>query len=308
MQLFHRDMAEKEGPWSSQDRTLACGALTNGISNKDVNWILNDFKGFLTIDRQLSERTVYRHVWEIKRHLQAPRINPSSMTRRDIRDYLSRFRDSPANTYANVLKSLKVFYRDYLDMSEIVRTFRFPMKTINVITTPPKKDLQAFYCELKDEIARTMFLFYCTSGLRRKEVLGLAFEDVDFEQRMIVPRQRSRTKRTWVTFYNEETQDVLERYLGSLRNSDGKERLFPVTETYFRRRCTLMKDEIGVYLTPKILRVWFCNELGRLGVQDRYIDAFCGRVPNSILARHYTDYSPERLKRIYDRANLKVLS
>jgi intergrase/recombinase len=48
--------------------------------------------------------------------------------------------------------------------------------------------------------------------------------------------------------------------------------------------------------------------MGELGVPDRYIDAFCGRVPRSILARHYTDYSPERLKRIYDKANLRVLS
>jgi len=48
--------------------------------------------------------------------------------------------------------------------------------------------------------------------------------------------------------------------------------------------------------------------MGELGVQDRYIDAFCGRVPKSILARHYTDYSPERLKRRYDKAGLKVLS
>jgi hypothetical protein len=36
-------------------------------------------------------------------------------------------------------------------------------------------------------------------------------------------------------------------------------------------------------------------------------DAFCGRVPRSVLARHYTDFSPERLKRIYDGAGLRVL-
>jgi intergrase/recombinase len=35
--------------------------------------------------------------------------------------------------------------------------------------------------------------------------------------------------------------------------------------------------------------------MGELGVQDRYIDAFCGRVSKSVLARHYTDYSSERL-------------
>ena len=48
--------------------------------------------------------------------------------------------------------------------------------------------------------------------------------------------------------------------------------------------------------------------MGSLGISDRDIDAFCGRVPQSILARHYTDYSPERLKEIYDKVGLKVLS
>jgi len=51
----------------------------------------------------------------------------------------------------------------------------------------------------------------------------------------------------------------------------------------------------------------FCSEMGELGVADRYVDAFCGRVPRSVLARHYTDFSPERLKRIYDGAGLRVL-
>ena len=62
------------------------------------------------------------------------------------------------------------------------------------------------------------------------------------------------------------------------------------------------------YLAVKRLREWFCCEMGNLRVSDRYIDAFCGRTPKSVLARHYTDYSPERLKRIYDKANLKVFS
>lgn len=48
--------------------------------------------------------------------------------------------------------------------------------------------------------------------------------------------------------------------------------------------------------------------MGRLGVQDRYVDAFCGRTPKSVLARHYSDYSPERLKEIYVKANLRILA
>jgi len=47
--------------------------------------------------------------------------------------------------------------------------------------------------------------------------------------------------------------------------------------------------------------------MSRAGVQDRFIDAFCGRVPGSVLARNYTDYSPEALKEIYERAGIKIL-
>jgi len=40
------------------------------------------------------------------------------------------------------------------------------------------------------------------------------------------------------------------------------------------------------------------NEMARLNVPDRFIDAFQGRILMSILARHYTDYSIENLKQI----------
>jgi hypothetical protein len=54
--------------------------------------------------------------------------------------------------------------------------------------------------------------------------------------------------------------------------------------------------------------MWFCSEMANQGVPDRYLDAFCGRVPKSVLSRHYTDFSPTRLKQIYDKASLTVLS
>ena len=47
--------------------------------------------------------------------------------------------------------------------------------------------------------------------------------------------------------------------------------------------------------------------MARLGVSDRFVDAFQGRIPRSVLARHYTGYFLESLKQIYDKAGLKVL-
>jgi len=47
---------------------------------------------------------------------------------------------------------------------------------------------------------------------------------------------------------------------------------------------------------------------GKAGVPDRYVDVFYGRILGGILAEYYTDFSLERLKEVYDKANLKVLS
>jgi len=216
-----------------------------------------------------------------------------------------RFKDVPANTYANVLKSLKVFYREYLEMSDVVKSFRFPKKVFRFKVMPSKDDLVKFYNELNKPMAKTMFLIYATTGLRRNEVLNLKPENIHPDIHMITPQStNSTTKHTWISFYNDEAEAMLTAYLKQHNN----EKVFPVTEVYLRKRYTRINKRIGTKITPKTLRDWFCCEMGELGVPDRYIDAFCGRVPRSILARHYTDYSPERLKRIYDKANLRVLS
>jgi len=46
------------------------------------------------------------------------------------------------------------------------------------------------------------------------------------------------------------------------------------------------------------------TEMARLGDADRFIDALQGRIPCSVLAKHYTDYRPKKLKFIYDKTNL----
>jgi integrase len=199
-----------------------------------------------------------------------------------------------------------VFFRDYLGRAEVVQTFRFPRKEFKPKMVPSRADLQRFYVELDSVRGRARFLLYATSGLRKNEVLSLHREDIDLEKRMIVPRKRAtRTKRTWVSFFNEEAREALVEYLGT--RTDGDPRLFPLS----LKNCKIFKNaaaETGLEITPQVLREFFAREIERLNVPDRYVDAFCGRVPHSVLARHYTDFSPDRLKEIYDQANMRVLS
>ncbi len=109
-----------------------------------------------------------------------------------------------------------------------------------------------------------------------------------------------------MSFFNQEAKADLEKYLESRK--DQSQRLIAISTTKFKEIWKQASKTSGTKITPQVLREWFCSEMGRLGVPDRYVDAFCGRTPKSILARHYTDYSPRTLKEIYDKAGLRVLS
>jgi integrase len=204
--------------------------------------------------------------------------------------------------YANCLKAMRVFFRDYLKRPELVSSFQLPKSVFKPKQIPSREEIVRFYQGLERPRDKALFLMYCTTGLRYREVLDLKTSDVDFEKRMVLPNiDSSTTKQRWVSFFNSETENALREYLES--RTDNNSRLFPLElPEIFRREFN------GVKIHAQLLRDWFCCEMGSLGVQDRYVDAFCGRVPQSILARHYTDYSPERLKEVYERTGLKVLN
>ena len=270
--------------------------------------ILSDFKEFCEIDLQLMDRTVNEHLKQVKKFLRALNKAPSSITVEDIRNYLSGYRERSPATYANVIKSLRRFFRDFKRMGVLVESFRFPEKPpFRPKIVPKKEELRSFYKALSTDRQRAMFLMLATTGLRRHELLEVKLRDIDFEKRMILPQSDgNRTKRTWVTFFNQEAEQALENFININDELTADSRIFQSART-IRKIFEKAIEKAGIHITPQVLREWFACEMGRLGVPDRYVDAFCGRVPKSVLARHYTDFSPERLKEIYDKANLKVL-
>ncbi|WP_083426124.1 integrase [Halodesulfurarchaeum formicicum] len=73
------------------------------------------------------------------------------------------------------------------------------------------------------------------------------------------------------------------------------------------RKFRHVSEDTGVKVTVQKLRRWFATEMSRCGVDATYIDAFAGRTPSSVLEKHYLDYSPERLRGIYNEAAITVL-
>jgi integrase len=206
------------------------------------------------------------------------------------------------------LSALKIFFRDYLSKPELVESFKFPRQPFKPKHIVTKEQLQEFLGDLEKPKERALFLFYASSGLRRNELIDLKHEDVDLNNRMITPcGHNGETKKSWVSFYNSEAEKAFNEYLAS-RKASASPRIFPMPRNEEIELWKTAKEKTKMSVTPQRLREWFCCEMALLGVNDRYIDAFCGRTPKSVLARNYTDYSPEKLKQIYERANLNVLT
>jgi len=266
---------------------------------------LKEFERFCTIDLALSDATVKgHHIPEMRRFFKW--LGNREVTTESIREYLETLKEKAASTRANTLKTFRRFFRDYLKHGELVATFKLPHQNYKPKSIPIKEQLQKFYAALKSPKDRAIFLIYATTGLRKHELVSLALKEIDLERRIILPKtDGSRTKRTWATFFNEEAERALRECFGRCKGLTSDSKLF--AEKAVRKTFKRGQERAGIHITPKVLRDWFCSEMGELGVADRYVDAFCGRVPRSILARHYTDFSPERLKRIYDSVRLRVL-
>jgi len=265
---------------------------------------IESIRKFLMVDRQLTPRTVQSHIALLKKFLED--YDGAELTKEDVQDYLSKFNNS--STYRNNLSMLKVYLRDYEKHPELVEGFRFPRVQFSPKSTPSKQTLQRFYLAIKQPKDRAMFLMFATSGLRRHEVLDLRAEDIDIDRRTIQPKAASvgATKHTWVSFFNEEAASALVEDLED-RSYNGA-MLFPQENGSLKKIWADARAETKSEITPQDLRFWFANEMARLGVPDRFIDAYQGRVPRSVLARHYSDYSLENLKGIYEKAGLKVLA
>ncbi len=174
---------------------------------------------------------------------------------------------------------LKILYPDS------VKDIKFPRGQYKPKILPNKEQLQIFYSALPDKY-KPVFLLLAESGLRIGELLDCK---VDRTNKMLIPNgHNGSTKHSWISFYRTEFQEIPKITVNSVGH------IFKKTS----KKC-------GININPHLLRSVFAREMALKGVQPQYVDAFCGRVPASVLARHYSDFSPEVLKEIYEKANIR---
>jgi integrase len=189
----------------------------------------------------------------------------------------------------------------YLGRPEIIFGFRkVPVQyEFNEVDLPSKDQLHKAFSSLENDKLRAIFMLYKDSGLRRTELLQLRKDDLDFSIRLVKSKHHNRTKNAGITFYTEETEQFLNKYLKT--RNDNKPRLIRVDMNVFYRMWIQISKISGTRIRPQILRKWHATTLGENGCPDRYVDIFQGRAPKTVLAKHYTGKDLIRLKEIYEK-------
>jgi len=267
---------------------------------------LEQFKDWLEVVKAYSPVTS-------KGYCRIVRVVQKSTTTFDYNSLVGYLRDFKSehtiSHYTKVLSALKVYSR-FIGRPELLEEFAFPRPQLTPKPFWNKSQIRAFHGALSSPRMKALLLMGATSGLRKGEITGLSFDDVDFQSRTVVPKVHTgTTKHSWVSFYNEECEAALAEHIESMRpvmRARGK--LFAVSSRDFKIEWGNAKKISGVNLKFKDLRDFFAQSMLELGVQAIYIDAFSGRAPGSILAKHYIDLSPRKLKQVYDLAGLQVLS
>ncbi len=290
-------------------RTLVSGSRAQCIQDNsliidDIDKIVTDFWEYLKVEERLSKEVSKDYKNVAKRFL---KLSVGKVSRMAVREFLKLYVDKAPRTYNNIIDALKAFIGRYLQRIDLLNSLKHTYVPENYEQhLPTKEQLKKGFEALDTDKEKAIYLFFATTGLRRSEALNLSKDDVHFDLRCVKAKHDTRTKRAGVTFYNEECEKYLQKYLAS-RNDDNS-RLFRIGHRQFRQIWQKASEAADCRIRPQVLRKWHSTMLGELMVPDRFVDVFQGRAPKNVLARHYTGNGLERLKRIYDKAGFKVLS
>jgi len=271
---------------------------------RDLKGVALGFHKHCAIDERLEARVCrdYRNT-----ALRFLRFAKGEVSQESVRAYLSSYVDKAPKTYNNQLCGLRAFVMRFLKRKELMEGFKKAHEDGRYeVELPTKVQIRRGFEALSGDKERAIYLMYATSGLRQMELRRLSRSDVNFGLRAVKSKHNTRTKKAGVTFYNEECEVYLKKYLSSRR--DSLQTLLPISNCAFYAMWRKVSKSAGVKITPQVLRKWHSTELGELGVPDRYVDVFQGRAPKTVIAKFYTGKELERLKRIYEKASLKVLN
>lgn len=216
-----------------------------------------------------------------------------------VKEYLAS--NDSSSWKSNQLKALRKYLRDFLKLGNWINDFDFSKTKAKIKNIPSDQEISQFV-EFLDTPFNLIFLMLYNSGLRIGEMMGIKVRDIDFATNMINVSNihEGYTKSAWISFFTKQTASYLEQYIQYHSLSDDS-RLFAMSERSVQNAFKEASEILEIAINPHLLRTVFAEKCTTAGIADKHIDAFCGRIPQGVLAKHYTDYSPSKLREVYDK-------
>ena len=270
----------------------------------DFEKSISSYEEFAREELKIEQITINNHKSTILGFLNH---SNGEINKKTVKEYL----DSNESTSwkANQLKALRKYLRDYLKLGKWIEEFKLPKEKVHAkkITLPTNDQLAEFCSYLPSYPIQIIFLLLFNSGLRIGEILSLRLSDINFDQKMIDASgiHKGDTKFSWFSFFTKQTSECLDVYIQSddFQFEEGNEdhsKLFTISARTVQQAFKNISEHMSISLNPHLLRTVFAERCREAEIEAEYIDAFCGRTPQSTLQKHYTDYSPEALGKQYD--------
>jgi integrase/recombinase XerD len=218
-------------------------------------------------------------------------------------EYCKQLKDSLSITYyrkkiyqiRRFLEYLKVEWATSIKLPPEPEYYPKRIKEDDILETISFFKDHKFFKQIK-----AIILLGISSGMRAEEIYQLSTKDIDIDNRIIYINhnpengQTTKTKRSRVTFFNDETQEALSDFLIFFNNGNGLKCLF--TQSHISRIFRNSK------LKVKDLRKFFSQEWDRRGGPTSIKKILMGHsLRNDVDLMHYNAQSEEDLKKIYDK-------
>jgi len=264
----------------------------------DIELSVNNYCAFAEYDLKIQTTTISVHRRVLISFLE---FSNGEITHETIKAWLST--DESEIWKNQQLKALRRYCRDFLKLGKWIERFKITDTTkVNLFSLPTKLQLMQF-CEKLPDFTRLIFLMLKDTGLRESEILQIKIQDIDFENNCIDASQfhKGSTKHSYLSFFTPHTGTILKAYISDNLTyfKDSEAIMFPIAVRTVQDHFSKVANDLEIMLTPKTLRQNFSSKLTDAGIKDRYIDALQGRIKKSVLAKHYTEYSLEKLKEQY---------
>jgi len=264
------------------------------ITITDIEGNIENYQEFAENELGLNQATIKNQKSAIRCFLNYSQgvINKETVT-----EYLKS--NDSSSWKSNQVKALRKFIRDYLQLGNWINEFVFSREKAKVKKAIPTNEQLALFCSKLDYEIQMIFLILVTSGLRIGEVLSLDIDDINFDTNMIDASKvhKSNSKSSWISFITYQTSEYVQSYV----DSSYTDKLFPVSYKTVQENFQRISEETGIKIKPHLLRTVFTEKCTQAGLEEKYIDAFCGRISQNVIRKHYTDYSPEAMRRHYDK-------